>query len=501
MDSTRKYVAKSFGWGVAARIANALIQFISVPLLLNYFGKDNFGLITLAVSINAYLQLLDMGVNIGAVKYFSEWIGLKDFDLLDSVARTSITFYGIIGIINAILLTVVAIWGMHLFKVTSEQAIVLRNLFLILAVFAVANWCSSVFSQLLTANEEIYYSQQLNIIKNILGFLLILITINSDLGLTTYFLWLTLLNSALIIPLYIHTKKKLLIKSFLPASDWLNFGIVFKYSLAIIAMGVFQMSASQLRPVILSMFSSNGIGILSDYRVMETISLFIISIGGMFISIFLPKTSKLILDDNKKNIENFAYRATLYTSIICILLAMPFILNVNEILKIYVGNKYNYLNPWLITWIFTVLVYLHNSPVASLVLSTGKTKMLVYSSAIASVISLMLNAITCSSLGVGSAVLGYAIYILIQMSFYYFYFNKEVLHLRSWLVFKSFFIPTLLGCLALLVVYLLNIHLMNLILQITIKTMIWFILFIGLLIVSKVLNIQHLRGILQSLKQ
>ena len=72
-ESTTKYVAKSFFWSTISKITSAVIQIISVPLLLSNFGQFDFGLIVLASSVNAYMTLLDMGVSTGAVKYFSEW--------------------------------------------------------------------------------------------------------------------------------------------------------------------------------------------------------------------------------------------------------------------------------------------------------------------------------------------------------------------------------------------------------------------------------------------
>jgi O-antigen/teichoic acid export membrane protein len=501
MDNIKRYVAKSFGWSVIAKIINSLIQFVSVPLLLTYFGKENFGLITLAISVNAYLSILEMGVNTGGVKFYSEWIEKKNFMLLDSVARTSITFYGLIGIVNSIILIIIAFWGMHFFQITVEQASVLNKLFLILAMFTVINWCTSVFNQLIIANEGFYYIQQVNIVKNFLILLLLWMTIKFHFDLTIYFIWFSIINSIIVVPLYLKSKKNLLIKNFIPAFDWDNFAIVLKYSLAIIAMSIFQMSASQLRPVILSLYSTTGIGILSEYRIMETICLFIISIGGIFTSIFLPKTSKLLLENDKERIDNFAYNSTLYISIICVILALPFVLSGKEILTVYVGSEFNYLFPWLVVWIFSIIFQLHSSPVASLILATGKTKMLVYSSAIACVISLFINAVFTSWLGVGSAILGYAVYIVIQISFYYLYFNNKVLNLNSWKIFRSFIIPTLLGVIAMGIVLLMNIQFSNLIIFAVLKTSIWFALFFGLLLITKTINFKELRGLVSSLRK
>lgn len=488
----KSYVVNSFFWGVVAKIIDAGIKFVSVPFLLNYFGEAEFGLIALATSVNAYLQLLDMGVNTGAIKYFSEWISTKNYALLDNVARTSISFYGVVGLINAAVLVLVAYFGMSFFSITHEQAPILRDMFLILALFAVLNWATSVFNQLITANENIAFVQKVNVIRSFLSLAVIFFTIWNKSGVVTYFVGFTVINSLMVVPFYIRAKKDRLITSFRPAWDWVNFGTVFKYSIAIILMGLFQMSATKLRPIILSVFSDDGVGIVAEYRIMETITIFIISIGGMFISIFMPKTSKLLLTNNAEDIRKFAYNTTLYTSITCVVLCMPFVVSGKDILTLYVGPEYGRLSNWLYIWVLTILFFLHNSPVASLVLASGKTRALVYSSAIACLVSLAVNALLVKNLGVGSAIVGYAIYIFIQMSFYYFYFNNRVLHLNSLKLFMSFTKPTLAGFLAALMVYLLHIDMDSLVLQIGVKLTLWGATFALLLLGLKIVRYEEI---------
>ena len=492
--STTKYVAKSFIWSTISKIISAVIQFISVPLLLSNFGRFDFGLIVLASSINAYMTLLDMGVSTGAVKYFSEWIGTKDYKRLDSVARTSISFYGIVGLINALVLIVIAYWGLSMFSLEHNQIPVMRTMFLILALFSVINWSSSVFNQLLIANEQMFLVQQVNIVRSLLSFAVVGISLWLNWSITYYFFAYTLVNTLILVPFYLQSRKHKLIQSFLPASDWENFGIVFKYSMAIIIMGLFQMSAVHLRPIVLSIYSAEGIRIVADYRILETITLFVISIGGSFTSIFMPKTTKLLIENNKENISKFIYNATKYTSIILVSLCIPIILNSRELLVLYVGKYFMNLSGWLDLWIFIIIFGLHNSPVASMVLSTGKTKMLVFSSAISCIISLIINAVLTPRFGVGGAVIGYVVYIVIQMSFYYFYFNTHVLGLNSMKIFKSFIVPTVLGFFSAAIVWYLDIGLNNLILQIFIKTIVWFILFGGFLYFFKIITLDNIKS-------
>jgi O-antigen/teichoic acid export membrane protein len=492
---TKDYIVSSFAWGVVAKVTDAAIKFISLPFLLLYFGKVDFGLIALATSVNAYLQLLDLGVNTGAVKYFSEWIGSKDYKLLDDVARTSITFYTVIGILNTLLLVLIAFFGIKFFSISAAQEDELRMMLLILAFFSLISWSTSVFSQLLIANEDIAYIEKIGIIRSLLSLIVIGLTINFSWSVISYFTWFTLANCVVVIPFYIKAKKNNLISNFIPGLDWKKFKVVLNYSLAIVIMGVFQMSATKLRPIILSLFSNDGIGLVSEYRVLETITVFIISIGGMFITIFMPKVSKLLLKNDIEIVRSFAYQATSYTSIVCVLLCMPFIICGRDILELYVGDGYSHLVPWLVVWVITILFTLHNSPVASLVLATGKTRMLVYSSALSCIISLVVNAFLAKEMGVGAAVIGYAVYAVIQMSFYYFYYNNRVLYLNSWLIFRSFIIPVLLGLLSILIVYMLHVQITHLLIQIVVKLILWGLFFAGSLIIFRVIGYKDYQSV------
>jgi O-antigen/teichoic acid export membrane protein len=210
--------------------------------------------------------------------------------------------------------------------------------------------------------------------------------------------------------------------------------------------------------------------------------------GGLFISILLPKASKLLVENDKKKIENFVYSGTIYTTIIVNLLCFPLILNSSAIIGIYVGSAYSELDIWLSIWLLSIVMYLHNSPVASLVLSTGKTKMLIYSSAVASITSLIVNATLVNIYGVGAAVIGYLTYIIIQMSFYYLYFNNVVLGLNSNKVFKAFIKPTTIGIITYSIIMVFKIDLVNQYTEIIVNSVLWLILYGYTLHYSRVIS-------------
>ena len=97
MASSKNYYVSAFFWNTIQKIFNAIVGFVTVPLLLSYFGKDQYGIISVATACNAYMSFLDLGMNQGAVRQFSKWKALGKFELIDKVARTNLTFYTIIS--------------------------------------------------------------------------------------------------------------------------------------------------------------------------------------------------------------------------------------------------------------------------------------------------------------------------------------------------------------------------------------------------------------------
>jgi O-antigen/teichoic acid export membrane protein len=498
-NSHLRYFAGSFAWSVVAKVLDAAVKFFTIPLLLKYFGKDNYGILVLAVSTNAYMGLLDLGINIGAIKFYSQWILEKKYSLIQSVSRTSISFYLIIGSVNSLILLILAIFGNGLFNISNEQFMVLRNLLFIVAFFCLINWCETAITQLLIANEKISTVQRTYTIKSILNLLLVLFTINSHISLTIYYLLMLTINSSFISIFIVKAKSYELIKSILPGKDWANFKQIFKYSLAIIAMGIFQFTASQSRPLILGIFNVTGVGILSEYRIIEVFPLFILSVGGIILTILLPKTSKLVHEGDQDKIRQMAYKGTLYTTIIGTILCIPVLINRRVILDLYVGSEYRSLAVWMALWVFTLVIYLHNSPVSSLVLATGKTRMLVYSSAFSCIVSIVLNALLCRYMGVGSAVIGYLTYVIIQTAFYYLYFNKKVLNLNSMKVFTSFIVPSSIGVVLSIPLLFIHVTTFSNFVVILGKSLIWFVLFLSALYYFKIIDRSFIKDSIRNL--
>lgn len=503
MVLTNNYYFSSFFWNTIQKILAAIVGFVTVPLLLNYFGKEQYGVLSLATACNGYMHLLDLGMDVGAVRYFSLWRKQGNIDKINRVARTNITFYGIIAIINALFLLILAFYGESLFSLSHNQYLQFRLCLVILASFSIISWGATTFSQLLISDMQIGFIAKVQSVITILKLGLIWLALRLYLDLVTYFLFLTLIISSAIFPYIKNCLKCNLIGSVKPAIYWKDFKNVIMFSLSIFALSLFQMTATQTRPIILGIFADSGAIVNTEYRIIEVIPQFIIMIAGSFASIFLPKTTELYSKCNQTEINIFAYRWTTLTTIIGNILCFPFIIGAKEVLAAYVGSEYLYLYLWLMVWVFTTLLQTYSSPTYSLILASGNTKIIVYTSAVACIISVVVNILLAKSYGVGSAIIGYSMYIVLNMIGYYFFYYNRILGLSKMKVFRAFIKPTLCATVSLLSIQLLleffkpldsfyigNNRLIYLIFF-TIKTVLWLFIYALLILATKVIVIKN----------
>jgi O-antigen/teichoic acid export membrane protein len=432
-------------WGIFSKMIDAAAKFVTIPILVGYYGKGDYGLIALAFSLNAYLRLMDMGLNIGSIRFFSMWITNKEWEKIQKVSQSSIVFYGVIGLVNALIFILMSVYAGDFFNVTPSQLPVFKWMLYVLAGSAVFNWTSNVVTQLLTANDQITWVNKVTIISSLLNFCSALMAIYFKLSLNFYF-FLYILSTLIVIPLNIYKLKvyNLPLASLIsPRWDGPAFKEIMGYSVAIFAMGVFQFSADNLRPLLLGIYSVKGIEVLTDYRVLQTIAMLVIAFGGVFTQVLLPSASKIYAENNQEKINVMVFDGTKYITVFLAFIVFALVINAKALLVLYMGTSYAEISMWLQLWLITVLFAMHNSPVASLVLASGKTRFLVYSAGISCLLTLPVTIFFASSLGVGAAVIGYFVYVLLQIGGYYFYYIPYVLKLNSSKLFFNSFAPSL----------------------------------------------------------
>src|SRR5690606_2118019 len=354
-------------WGILAKILDAAAKFVTIPLLVGYYGKADYGLIALAFSLNAYLRLMDLGMNVGSVRFFSMWEANADWQNIGRASRSSIIFYGAIGLVNALIFMFMANYGQFFFNLNSDQIPTYRIMMYILSASTVLNWLSNAIIQLLGAKDELGYVNRVTVVSSGLNYVVALTAINFEWSLPLYSHFYRI-STLVPIPLNILKLRVFPIplgQLLKPQWDGKIFREIIGYSSAIFLMGLFQLTANELRPILLAKFAS-GIDVLTDYRVIQTIAMLIISFGSIFLQVLLPSASKVYQEGNHSKMEKMVFTATRYISVFLSFIVFLLVLNSESILLLYMGKDYLHLAVWLNIWLLTVLLNMHNTPVASL---------------------------------------------------------------------------------------------------------------------------------------
>lgn len=438
MQSRSGKVVGGVVWGAIMNILGAVYGFISVPILLNYFGKGDYGLIGLATSVNVYIQLMDLGMSSTNVRFFSVAITRKDWGKLSLLFKNTNCFYGIIGVLNAIILLVVAVCSNSIFNVTPEQDIILKRLFYILSAISLVNWYTASYYQMISATENVAWVTKLNIIPRIWMIVVLFVTVYLELDIITYF-FLTYASLLITLPAVIHKiRKEVGAISFLPSFDLPTLKEILPYGINVFSFGFFQFSFYNLRPVLLGM---QGLPEdVADYRILNGIAGTAMMLASPVMSTLLPSSTRIVASGDRVAYDRLAYSGTAFMTIIISFCSFGLMSVAPELIRVYVGDSYLNLVVWLDIWLFFVLGG-HNQCISSLILAGDDIRAITYISIFSCTLGLILTWFLIPHYGVGGAIIALAVYMTSQIVFYYVYYWPKKMNINSWRVFSRSFAP------------------------------------------------------------
>ena len=464
-------------WTVIQNVVNILYGIISVPFLLGYFGKEDYGLIGLALSVNVYMQLLDMGMMNSNVRFFSEFIAKGDEQRVQKLFSLTYLFYAAIGLINSVVLFVVSFWVESLFKITPEQAVILRNLLWILALNATFSWVSVCFDQLLRAGELIDWIKKRATFLKLMQFLVLWMVIGFKLSIEVYFFGYIFV-ATFILPWTIVKAKRIFPK--LRIVIGFDKGIVltvYPYALSIFSFSIFHFLTFNFRPLLLGGLS--GPGTVAEFNVMNTISMVVTVISGSFMQVLLPIVTKMSVKEEHSGIDRMINDGTKYVVILLSAIIFILILNINEIFTLYVGDEYTSLSTWMIIWLLTLLLS-HRSVMTSLIFTKKRLKPVAVMGAIAMIVALLFYVTLIPKYGVGGVVIGFTAHEIIHTLFYYVFFLPRKFGLDTFRVFLKSVFPSWmwLGVTAIVIYSIITILDLSVLTSVIIKTSLCGIIFL-----------------------
>lgn len=447
-----KTILSGVSWTIIQNVVSVLYGIVSIPFLLNYFGKEQYGLIGLALSVNVYIHLLDMGMTNSNVRFFSEYIAKGDKEKEQALFSLSHLLYLCLGLLNSLILFGISFFVNDFFKVSPDQAVTLRNLLWILALNATFSWVSAVFDQYLCSKELIAWIKKRTTFLKVLQFAFLAITILFKLSIEVYFAFYIFLTTV-ILPLSIHKIQKVSPDICLSIKfDKEVFGIIFPYALSIFSFSIFQFLALNARPLFLG--NIVGPASVADYQIMLTVTSVVTVVSSSFLQVLLPIMTKLTVVGDNESVNRVVDMGTKYANILLSLVIFMLIVCLNEVLTLYVGKEYIVLTNWLTVWLL-VLLLAHRNVMTSLVFTEKKLVSVSFMGATAMIVAFAVYSICVPRFGVGGVVLGFLAHDLVHTLFYYFYFFPKRMHLNAFSILCKSVMPTwmIFGILTILITF------------------------------------------------
>ena len=84
MDLNRK-IKKQIGFGALYKALAVVVSFISVPVLFNFLGKENYGIWITIASILNWFTVMDFGLGLGLRNKLSKSIAAEEIDVAKSM--------------------------------------------------------------------------------------------------------------------------------------------------------------------------------------------------------------------------------------------------------------------------------------------------------------------------------------------------------------------------------------------------------------------------------
>lgn len=152
-----------------------VINFLTIPLMLNYLNSEEYGLWILILSITNWIYTFDIGIGNGLKNKIAQYLNLKNYDKIKKYIITSYFFVTILSLIIFCLIYIsFKILNLNiLLKVNFFNRNELSFLMIINVGFVCFNFILSLCNNIFIGSQKMYLSGLNNVLSQILNFIFI----------------------------------------------------------------------------------------------------------------------------------------------------------------------------------------------------------------------------------------------------------------------------------------------------------------------------------------
>ena len=156
-------------------IISTIISLVYTPAMLRLLGQTEYGLYNIAATVISYVNLLNMGFASSYVRFYSRSKARNDTEEIKKTNGLFLIVFIVIGLLALIAGLTMAASAELIFSdgLSAGEYIIAKKIIAILSISTAYNLGTSLFSSMITAQEEFIFLKTVNLIKTVLSPILI----------------------------------------------------------------------------------------------------------------------------------------------------------------------------------------------------------------------------------------------------------------------------------------------------------------------------------------
>lgn len=165
---------------------NVIYSLVSVPVILHWLPRSEFGLWAVLVQLMMYVVLMDLGINHAIARFLVDHKDDRGAGGYGSLIKASFVVSLVQGMVVLAIISAAAPWLTVLMKIPLEHRETFISLLRWQAVIAAVGFCSSPLQMMLTAHQRMDIASRQSIIGMILSLGLLVLFLSLDCGIYSF---------------------------------------------------------------------------------------------------------------------------------------------------------------------------------------------------------------------------------------------------------------------------------------------------------------------------
>ncbi len=322
-------------------IINTIIQFLYTPFLTRMLGQGEYGLYSLVSSVIGYLTVLDLGFGNAIIVFTVKYRTQGRYEDEKKLHGMFSVIYLIIGILSAGIGIILSFFAGQIFgnSMTGDELGKAQIMMLILTFNVCLTFIFSIYSSIITANEQFVFQKIVTIISAILRPLIMVPLLFLGFKSLAMCIVLTIVNILASISNYWFCKKRLKVQITFKGFDGALLGIIISYSFYIFLTVIVDKVNWNADHFILGIVC--GTIQVSVYSIASQLTQLFLNLSTAISNVFLPKISQMVArNENSETLTSEMIKVGRLQFLIINLMATGLVIFGKPFIIWWVGNEY-----------------------------------------------------------------------------------------------------------------------------------------------------------------